>query len=884
MAVFRWLHITDLHLGARSQPGFLPTVKGKFLDDVESYVKAVKSMDLVLFTGDLVQAGTDYALVDAFLDELWTRLRAHGCDPQLITCPGNHDLVRPARSQRVIVSGLRELRSSNEAQDQFWSDPEDAMRKAVETAFTNYQSWWNKCPYIRKEAFQTGMLPGDCSTVVPKDGVRLGIVALNSSFIQLGDGDYREYLAIDPRQLEIACNNDAAAWAKQNHACILMTHHPPSWFYPEARNDFDKWILSPGNFFLHLCGHLHETHVVRSSVGGNMPRTTWQGKSLFSAEPYTAPDGTPKKDRNHGYCFGQLTLKDSIGSYRFWARALEETRIRPDNGVEWIHESSPPGATEEDTFPLHRPVSTHPRTESPRASADPIELPSDIDTNGGGAPPTSTSVAPQSPTVPLPLRVTPSAGSTVASVHPAAVQPRRGTLDLIPTISKRLQPIAGVLIVSAFLLFIASVGLVLFMILRQANQPAPNQPSRHLGPGVIPATYWDEYRNRVPTASSFVFCPESSLPWLQTASVQFMNTMGSQVNGNIIGYGTLDAIERIAYNAKKQGNVGKQSGCTSYSIPAANVFDDAFVNKSAYWQDNLNIHWKKGHDDDIVRKSTERKIASTRLVLLMNKDRTVDFNRALSRYNDNAWWLLRDLADPNGDGWGIVDTKSTGLKKRCRIGIDDPLSFHSGASALILMYVAYRSNAKQRAQNNVNSFEDFLLPMVQASVESTSGQTLSYSRFDNNSLGNDDIAICYESDAFSVLKAKHDLEMVALSPTLEISITIAILQNDDATTSSAAGRFSDFLLTQGIQELAQKQFGFHPASEKARMPTLLPVIVDKKTQPKAPNELIITKKLLNDNLLAGWKSDRDRSMPKTPASGTGVLAPHQEGHTHAGRQ
>jgi 3',5'-cyclic AMP phosphodiesterase CpdA len=88
----RWLHLTDLHVGMNDQDWLWPKVQSKFRDDLTKIYDTAGPWDLVLFTGDLVQKGAEYAKLDQIFDEIWSWFADLGCDPKLLTVPGNHDL------------------------------------------------------------------------------------------------------------------------------------------------------------------------------------------------------------------------------------------------------------------------------------------------------------------------------------------------------------------------------------------------------------------------------------------------------------------------------------------------------------------------------------------------------------------------------------------------------------------------------------------------------------------------------------------------------------------------------------------------------------------------------------------------------------------------
>lgn len=52
-----WLHLTDLHVGMGSQKWLWPSVKHAVIADIEKLASKTKGIDLVIFSGDLVQSG-----------------------------------------------------------------------------------------------------------------------------------------------------------------------------------------------------------------------------------------------------------------------------------------------------------------------------------------------------------------------------------------------------------------------------------------------------------------------------------------------------------------------------------------------------------------------------------------------------------------------------------------------------------------------------------------------------------------------------------------------------------------------------------------------------------------------------------------------------------
>ena len=88
----RWLHLTDLHVGMDEQDWLWPGMRKKFHLDLQKIRETAGPWDLVLFTGDLVQKGVEYAKLEEIFGEIWGWFKDLDCEPKLLAVPGNHDL------------------------------------------------------------------------------------------------------------------------------------------------------------------------------------------------------------------------------------------------------------------------------------------------------------------------------------------------------------------------------------------------------------------------------------------------------------------------------------------------------------------------------------------------------------------------------------------------------------------------------------------------------------------------------------------------------------------------------------------------------------------------------------------------------------------------
>lgn len=316
MRSFGWLHLTDLHQGLDAQGWLWPGVREVLLADLERLHQRCGPWDLVLFTGDLTQRGSaaEFARLTHTLQQLWDHLKALGSTPALLAVPGNHDLMRPdpKRPETKLLARWAEF---SDVQSDFWRESTSPYRALVEQAFAPYMSWLGSHPF-QGPALQHGPLPGDFSAALSKDGLRLGVVGLNSAFLQLGGGDYLGKLALDVRQLHGACGGDAPLWLRECDYALLMTHHPPTWLSAQGRAELQGEIAPPGRFVAHLFGHMHEGSATTLAVNSAQARRELQGASLFGLETFGE-----HVDRRHGYAAGRLTVDArNEASLRLWPR------------------------------------------------------------------------------------------------------------------------------------------------------------------------------------------------------------------------------------------------------------------------------------------------------------------------------------------------------------------------------------------------------------------------------------------------------------------------------------------------------------------------------------------------------------------------------------
>jgi predicted MPP superfamily phosphohydrolase len=332
MASIRWLHLTDFHQGMGDQDWLWPNVKEQFFDDLKKIHERSGPWDLVFFTGDLTQRGSesDFKALEATLEEIWEKFQELGSTPGMVVVPGNHDLLRPPNCP--TLKALKLWKDDIDIQKEFWNTEGNPYLTLIKDAFGPFQEWWKKSKFNNLR-HNHGIVPGDFSTTFEKDGFKFGIVGLNTSFLQLTGDNYEGKLFVSSRQFHSVCQNDGPKWVNQHHTCILLTHHPVEWLDVESRKDFLAEIYPPGRFVMHLCGHMHDTKCLTMGQGGAKPRITLVGSSLFGLEKWN--NGV---QRFHGYNVGGIDASDNTNAQliiwprlRKLNRGSDHYRILADN-------------------------------------------------------------------------------------------------------------------------------------------------------------------------------------------------------------------------------------------------------------------------------------------------------------------------------------------------------------------------------------------------------------------------------------------------------------------------------------------------------------------------------------------------------------------------
>ena len=340
-ATFRILLLTDFHWGAKGCDARWNNVQQPFFNALAKACRNGKKFDLAIFSGDLAYSGhwNEYDQApglkgfNGFLRNLWRHLgdNCGGC-PLLLAVPGNHDAKRvpdPVAFKKFI----KDYFNYGSVWKKFWVDNDKETVSLFKNAFADYAKWSGfnldlqaEDQRLRREDYRKGLITGDFSYRFRKPGGRhvLGIIGLNSAFLQLTDGDYDGWVALEDRQIQAICPNTPRAWMADNDANILVTHHPSIWLHESCQKNFIQNINIPDVVDAHLHGHLHDAaYRAISHQPGNIAKSI-QGIALCGSDTFYDSQNKRTEKRMFGYVIVEIRVTPSSNFIRFRPRRITE--------------------------------------------------------------------------------------------------------------------------------------------------------------------------------------------------------------------------------------------------------------------------------------------------------------------------------------------------------------------------------------------------------------------------------------------------------------------------------------------------------------------------------------------------------------------------------
>ena len=307
MKEIAYLHLSDLHIGDVLQKTILSNVRNEIKEDIAYIVGKLGRLDFIFFSGDLVQSGSkeEYEKFSDFLDELLLLLKEKGFTPKVLFVPGNHDLQRISDTDDPTHQMMKRWMDNKDLREEmFWKDNSSYIQYVTER-FLHYSSFVQQFNTKQNIKTDKGILPGDYYYQVKVDDITLGLLGLNSSFLQVEGGDYRQKLGIYNSQIYGIFGDRYVENLKQNDINVLMTHHAPIWYEAGSKDDYEQEIYSPQLFCDHLCGHNHNPQSLNINENFTGERRVSIAPSLCGLEK--TEGGV---DRIHGYQAGKFIFNE----------------------------------------------------------------------------------------------------------------------------------------------------------------------------------------------------------------------------------------------------------------------------------------------------------------------------------------------------------------------------------------------------------------------------------------------------------------------------------------------------------------------------------------------------------------------------------------------
>jgi predicted MPP superfamily phosphohydrolase len=263
------LHISDFHWSEAKRADMAIVVEALCRDLQELRGEDIRP-DIIVFTGDLVEAGEEKASFDLADDALFAKvLAATGLQSdRLFVAPGNHDIARSVvRNNELLETGTSSMLTSVDATNKFIDDlpagnPVNRLAIARLNHFdayassTNYVTPITNTPLVR-------------TYTIDVSGYKIGLACFNTAWRASGEKDDvdRHKLLLGEHNVDFAVRDLEAADIR-----IAAFHHPLDWLA-----SFDETAVASrmyGSFDLLMFGHTHQSFPEA--------RITPVGSSVFS--------------------------------------------------------------------------------------------------------------------------------------------------------------------------------------------------------------------------------------------------------------------------------------------------------------------------------------------------------------------------------------------------------------------------------------------------------------------------------------------------------------------------------------------------------------------------------------------------------------------------
>jgi len=263
--VIRWLHLSDFHVG---KDGYGQRQLFKYIiNHVKERVASGNAPDLVFITGDIANKGLDKDYKEFYDQFFMPLLECLPIDSQgrIFIVPGNHDVDR--NQARAVQTKDVLLRVPE------FLDPTEQGQFERQSVFPRFKS------YLENDITNTGdhwlnTAKGIFQTTVEIQGIKLGVVGLNTAWLSCSDDD-RHNLSAGKSLLE-----DGLEAIKSCDIKIVLGHHPVDWFLDTELEPVRALLGRHTALYLH--GHMHKP-LGKYVEGAGYPFLALQSGASFQA-------------------------------------------------------------------------------------------------------------------------------------------------------------------------------------------------------------------------------------------------------------------------------------------------------------------------------------------------------------------------------------------------------------------------------------------------------------------------------------------------------------------------------------------------------------------------------------------------------------------------
>jgi len=258
------LHIADLHMNT-SDLKRIQKVREAFFKDVDKLILDNDlTLDLVLFTGDLIKKGEnsvneyDIALSE-FIIPLLEKYKLTESD--FIYVAGNHEVDR-TYIDRTYETGLDAQLNNVDALYKFLLDVESNKDGLGYKMLTRKLSAFEDFKNVLKNNNRINTTYFYDTYIVVKNNIKIGIVALNSAWRSSDHRDDQGMIVIGSEILEEASKEISSCDIK-----VVLSHHGYDMFAEWDKQHLQSVMAKKFNLFCH--GHIHDSNFsyVQSVLG-----------------------------------------------------------------------------------------------------------------------------------------------------------------------------------------------------------------------------------------------------------------------------------------------------------------------------------------------------------------------------------------------------------------------------------------------------------------------------------------------------------------------------------------------------------------------------------------------------------------------------------------